>query len=247
MLPTIEVDTADDYQGALACERAIGRTLVTLGRAKKPPRVTVYAYESPSVNFGSPTNSIFLGVAGPERILVVLRAVIGAVAGVRCRYGDYIQADRCIPRFHLEKGVLWLLVDGNEWESSESSESADAPPPEEPAPDSLQPAQGGTPEATLQTLIVARKDLEHACRLMSAAKGTGVLNLTFDGEDLELRRGRTRAPIRAQGHWSGTARISMASLRDILKRIDTLTKQVKIAREGTWLKFGEHGIAATWS
>jgi hypothetical protein len=66
VLPTIEVDTGDNYLVASACGDAISKTLALLPKA---PRVTVYVYEGPSFNFGRQTDSIFYAVAGPERVL----------------------------------------------------------------------------------------------------------------------------------------------------------------------------------
>jgi hypothetical protein len=119
MLPTVEVDTADDYLVACACEKAVRNVLTTFGRLSRPPRVTVYVYEGPSINFLRPTNSIFFAVAGTERVLTAIRAGLGAVDGAHVRYGDYILAERCVPRMHLEKGGLWLPSDEDVWEKAD--------------------------------------------------------------------------------------------------------------------------------
>jgi hypothetical protein len=86
MLPTIEVDVGNDYAVARSCEDTISRALPLLARA---PRVTVYVYEGPSINFGRPTNAIFFPVAGPERVRAPLHAALHSVPGASIRYGDY--------------------------------------------------------------------------------------------------------------------------------------------------------------
>ena len=113
MLPTIEVDTGDDYLLASACGDAILMTLAVL----KAPRVTVYVYEGPSFNFGCQTASIFYAVAGPDRVLPRLHAALNGVPGTQVRFSDYIHAGQCVRRYHLEKGVVWTVADEDEWEA----------------------------------------------------------------------------------------------------------------------------------
>ena len=113
MLPTIEVDTGDDYLVACACEDAISVALAMLARA---PSVTVYVYEGPSINFGRPTNSIFFAVAGPERALEPLHAVLSSVSGADVRFSEYLHVDWCVPRLHVEKGTVRKAADFDEWE-----------------------------------------------------------------------------------------------------------------------------------
>lgn len=116
MLATIEVDTNDDYDVAVACEDAIATALPLISRAS---RATVYVFEGPSINFGRQTNSIWFAIAGTERVLTHLHAVLNGVAGADVRFGEYIPARRCVPRMHLENGTVWRpAVDSDEWEVS---------------------------------------------------------------------------------------------------------------------------------
>lgn len=117
-LPTIEVDTANSRLASQLCVNSLGRAIVTLDKPKRRLRVTVYSLESPSINFGDPTNSIFFAVAGPERVLRSLHATLGQVPDVRLRYGDYVMAEQCVPILHLENGVLWEPIGGDEWAES---------------------------------------------------------------------------------------------------------------------------------
>jgi hypothetical protein len=144
VLPTVEVDTADEYLVACACEKEIARTLVEFGRTKKTPKVTVYAYEGPSINFGRPTNSIFFAVAGPERIVKALCASLKAVPGAAVRYGDYIPSERCTPRMHLEDGVVWVQDDRDDWESVDAPANAQATS-DEPLRDRMERNTNGRP------------------------------------------------------------------------------------------------------
>jgi hypothetical protein len=114
VLPTIEVDTDDDYLVAAACGDAISKTLSLLAKA---PRVTVYVYEGPSINFGRQTDSIFYAVAGPERTLAPLHAALNGVPGAEVRFSDYIHSGKCVRRYHVEKSVVWRVADEDEWEA----------------------------------------------------------------------------------------------------------------------------------
>ena len=64
MLRTIEVDCADSDAVVLHCLRTIQRGLAGVMPGKRGVRATSYAYQSASVNFGAPTNSLWLGIAG---------------------------------------------------------------------------------------------------------------------------------------------------------------------------------------
>lgn len=117
VLPTIEVDVADDPNTPAACEAAMAETLAYLGGLKRPPTVTVYVYEGPSINFGDLTHSVFYAIGGPEKVLVRLRAGLHAVRtpAPRIRFSESIHAARCRPRLHLEGGTLWFADDGGGW------------------------------------------------------------------------------------------------------------------------------------
>lgn len=115
---SVEVDTRDDNSTFDACEAAIAAVLATLPKAR---RVTVYVYETPSVNFRRQTNSIYFVVGGPERVVKLLHAALKTVPGADVRYGEYIKAQSCIPRFHYQDGFVWKPEDGEEWQAVGSS------------------------------------------------------------------------------------------------------------------------------
>lgn len=114
VLPTVEVDTADEDEVALACEEAIEAILASI---TTPKRVTVYVYEGPSINFRRPTNSIFFGIAGPERLVTLIHAALSAVPGAKVRFGDYIAARQCMPSFHVQDGKVWRPIESDTWEA----------------------------------------------------------------------------------------------------------------------------------
>jgi|SRR5688572_18722861 len=114
-LPSVEVDTGDDDAVFAACQTAISAVLGTLPKSR---RITIYVYETPSVNFGRQTNSIYFVVGGPDRVAQTLYAALKTVAGADVRYGEYIRAESCIPYFHYEDGMVWRPEDGDEWSSS---------------------------------------------------------------------------------------------------------------------------------
>jgi hypothetical protein len=115
VLPTIEVDCADSDEATQSCIQALRRGLAagTGGKSGRP--TTVYAYESASINFGVPTNSIWFAIGGPERILVLLHATLSSVPGVQVRFGEGIPARRCVPILHAEGGIVRDRVEGG-WE-----------------------------------------------------------------------------------------------------------------------------------
>ena len=117
VLPTIEVDTANNIEIAQLCIDAIRRGLRSIQPAKWRRRVTIYSYETVSINFGDPTESIFFGVAGPEKILLMLHAILGSVPGARVRYGDEMAARGSVPILHLEDGTVWQ-ASADEWVDS---------------------------------------------------------------------------------------------------------------------------------
>lgn len=114
ILPSVEVDVAHDNAVFFACETVIAAILGTLAKSKP---VTVYVYETPSINFGRPTNSIYFVVGGPERVVSLLHSALRTVPGADVRFGEMIAAKNCVPRLHWEEGVVWVPHDGDEWRS----------------------------------------------------------------------------------------------------------------------------------
>jgi len=115
MLPTVEVDYGSQNDAAMRCFGAVYRALATMAASKAALRATIYVYEGTSINFGSPTSSIWFGVAAPEKTLTTLFAVLGSVSGIRVRYGEYVHALNCHRLFHVESGVVWRDLGGDEW------------------------------------------------------------------------------------------------------------------------------------
>jgi len=112
-IPTVEVDV--DSVDAEELERAITRYLTSVASAKEKMRATIYRYETMSVNFHEPTNSIFFGVAGPESILHGLQSTIGTLHGVRSRFSDYISISQSTVDCHVEDGMVWRQLDVATW------------------------------------------------------------------------------------------------------------------------------------
>lgn len=121
-LPTVEVDTGDENSVFFACEAAIERILAAIA---SPERVTVYVYESPSINFRRQTNSIFFAVAGPEDLVRSIHAELSTIPGAGVRFGDYIAARSCIPSFHLQEGTVWRPVESDTWEAVDPNADPD--------------------------------------------------------------------------------------------------------------------------
>ena len=111
-LATVEVDLgsipeAESFPGLLS------EALSTRKSAAKP--VTVYCYFGPSINFHSPTSSAFIAVAKDMKLLQEINAHFKSVAGVRCRFSDYVGPDQLIPQVHIQDGTLWKPLDAISW------------------------------------------------------------------------------------------------------------------------------------
>jgi hypothetical protein len=86
---------------------------VAFARAKPKTTATLYLYAGPSINFGQPTQSAFLAVAGPTALL---KRVHAALAGLfQVRYSDYISHRQAVPFLHLQAGHLYEATDESQW------------------------------------------------------------------------------------------------------------------------------------
>ncbi|WP_149137306.1 hypothetical protein [Cupriavidus campinensis] len=122
-IPTVEVDL--DSVDAEDLISAMTRYLTSVASANETMRVTVYAYQTPSVNFHEPTNSLFFGVAGPKSILHGINEAIGSLHDARLRFSDYISIAQSIVDCHVEDGKVWRPLDAVTWYADLLSESSD--------------------------------------------------------------------------------------------------------------------------
>jgi len=85
--------------------------------AKKNPTVTatLYYYYTTSINFGESTDSVFIGLAGPEKCLKQILGAMQRSPGVRARYSEYISPYSAAPMIHIEAGKVFRAEDPLNW------------------------------------------------------------------------------------------------------------------------------------
>lgn len=112
-VPTVEVDTGGRIDPLPLIAASLRRPIAIFARSKPKVVATVYAYFTPSINFGQPTVSAFLAVAGP---LPLLRRIHSVLAGeFRVRYSDYLSCREGTPLFHIEAGAACQAAQSSQW------------------------------------------------------------------------------------------------------------------------------------
>ena len=85
-IPTVEVDTLGLGADQSRLVAALQKPLAAFAKAKPKVAATLYLYIGPSFNFGEPTLSAFVAVAGPVTLLQRVHAALTGTFSVR--YGD---------------------------------------------------------------------------------------------------------------------------------------------------------------
>lgn len=112
-VPTVEVDIGGRIDPLPLIAASLRRSIAIFSRSKPKVVATVYVYFTPSINFGQPTVSAFLAVAGP---LQLLNRINSALAGeFRVRYGDYLSCREGTPLFHMEAGAACEAAQSGQW------------------------------------------------------------------------------------------------------------------------------------
>jgi len=112
-VPTVEVDTEGRIDPLPLIAASLRRPIAIFSRSKPKVVATVYAYFTPSINFGRDTVSAFLAVAGP---LPLLHRIHSALAGeFRVRYSDYLSCREGTPLFHIEAGAACEAAQSGRW------------------------------------------------------------------------------------------------------------------------------------
>ncbi len=135
-VPTVELDLDSLPENIYGYDDLVFTTLSRLAKNKDSLKATVYVYQGPSVNFHEQSFSAFFGVAGNQtkRVLESIYSAFKPLAGVKCRYSDYIKTSDGICEFHVENGIAWRPSDATTWhtndgqqtEGEESAEGLDA-------------------------------------------------------------------------------------------------------------------------
>ncbi|MDT0576039.1 hypothetical protein RM533_07545 [Croceicoccus sp. F390] len=114
-LPTVEVDVDSlDPEGPTVAD-IVGEALSKHATGKPNICATAYMYFTPSVNFGEPTSSEFVMVAGPKALYDVVLAAFRAIGKVRCRPSDMLKPEMHMAIAHVEEGLVWEPLDTITW------------------------------------------------------------------------------------------------------------------------------------
>jgi hypothetical protein len=112
-MPTVEIDTEERSNFLSHIIPALRMSLAAFARAKPKATATLYLYSTPSFNFGQPTMSAFIAVAGP---IALLQRVHATLAGsFHVKFSDYLSWEQATPMFHIQNGVLHEAVDASGW------------------------------------------------------------------------------------------------------------------------------------
>jgi hypothetical protein len=113
-LPTVELDMQSlEEAGIDFLVDEVCKALQHVVGQERP--ITVYVLESPSINFGEPGYSVFIGVGGAENVLKLIYAYFAKIDDVKVRYGDYIQTSRSVRAIHVEFDEIWVPNDEETW------------------------------------------------------------------------------------------------------------------------------------
>ncbi|UXI03025.1 hypothetical protein [Photobacterium sp. TY1-4] len=78
---------------------------------------TVYVYQTTSCNFVVPCFSAFIGVAGSDEALALIKQTFDNITGVNARYSDAISPSQARCEIHIEDGEVWQEEDAVNWYS----------------------------------------------------------------------------------------------------------------------------------
>ena len=113
LIPSVEINTEERGNFLSEIMPALRMSLGAFARTKPKTTATLYLYLTPSFNFGQPTMSAFIAVAGP---ITLLQRVHRTLAGAfQLRFSDYLSWEQATPIFHIQGGVLLEAVDNSGW------------------------------------------------------------------------------------------------------------------------------------
>jgi hypothetical protein len=121
-LPSVEVDMGSIPESEFSFDDILAEKLPSFAAKSKAVTATLYYYYSVSMSFGAgqPTDSAFIGVAGPEKCLAAILRALKNIPGVRTRFGDHISPSSATPMIHIENGILFRPEDSFSWYSNGS-------------------------------------------------------------------------------------------------------------------------------
>ena len=123
-LATVEVDC--DTLEAVGVFYSLSPAIeALLPLAVKGEVVTIYTYETPSWNFSTPCNSIFIGVVGKKGTLNAILSKYASINGVRCKLSESIPGKDAICSLHVSHGKVWEPHEGDTWHGRSVTNESD--------------------------------------------------------------------------------------------------------------------------
>lgn len=116
-MPTVEVDINSIPEEFLGYVDLLTQALQPAVSRSPAIRASLYVYQGQSINFGRPTFSVFIGVAGQAKLLESVLTAFRKVAGVQARYSDYIDPDQAVCELHIQNGCVWQPIDAFIWQT----------------------------------------------------------------------------------------------------------------------------------
>lgn len=123
-IATVEVD-CDSLGDACIFYSLLPAIEALMPLAVKGEVATIYTYETPSYNFGTPCNSIFIGVVGKEGTMHAILRKYASINGVRCKLSESIPGKDAICSLHVSHGKVWEPHEGDTWQATSVTNESD--------------------------------------------------------------------------------------------------------------------------
>ncbi len=114
-LPTVEVDIGSIPDSGVDFDDLLCNALTLYAAKNVTTTATIFLYYTISNNFRVPTDSVFIGLAGPKKCLQHILTTMEKIPGVRARFSDYISPHTVKPRIHIQAGKMYRPEDALNW------------------------------------------------------------------------------------------------------------------------------------
>lgn len=122
-LPTVEIDMDNIPANYDGYTDLVAYAISAAAEYYPKKRATFYTYFSPSMNFFEQTRSVFIGIAGDEKILDILLEEIRSAGVTNSRHSDYIDILSSSREFHMQEGAAWFITETGNWVRFEEHQS----------------------------------------------------------------------------------------------------------------------------
>lgn len=184
-VPTVEADMGSFPTSNFDFDDTLATNLMAYCSANPTVSFTLYYYYTESINFRRPTDSVFIGLAGPDKHLAEILRILQRTPGVLARYSDYIDVSTASAMIHIENGKLYRAEDRANWYQAEviEKEIAEEPAATEPTlHDNVDPdEEWGTDAASSESSQTPRASVPARFRTARADASLGSIKRTIEG------------------------------------------------------------------